>query len=438
MGWSAGVAEVDITPPRGVWMTGFANRVHPAEGIHDPLKAQALAIKNDQDQMVVLVSMDLVALTADQVKRIRQLIRDWSGLDPSCLMLNASHTHSGPAVGELSAPWMGLTDPSYLDVMVRKIATCAVMAQMEMKPAHLHFGTAESLIGINRRQKNPDGRIVLGHNPQGPVDRQVDLLLVTNDKGRPMAALVAFACHPVILGPENYLFSADFVGVTRQSLSTALDGASVLFLQGCAGNINPRDRGTFSVAETLGNELAQSAVTAAKKAETVQSQTLRGVIGTASLPYLPPPSVSELRHHERLHRKAYKEAKSAGRLGEANWRGCEVDWAKALAEAIRSETVPKKERINLQVLQIGDILFLAMAAETFTEIGLTLRQQSPLPRTIPLGFTNGCVGYLPTASAYREGGYEVDMAFKYYGRLLMIGPQSEQIVINWLLSAASG
>jgi len=74
-----------------------------------------------------------------------------------------------------------------------------------------------------------------------------------------------------------------------------------------------------------------------------------------------------------------------------------------------------------------------LAAEVFAEIGLTIRHQSPLPHTVPLGYTNGCIGYLPTATAYEEGGYEVEQAFKFYGRLLMHAPESEQIATEWLL-----
>jgi len=106
---------------------------------------------------------------------------------------------------------------------------------------------------------------------------------------------------------------------------------------------------------------------------------------------------------------------------------------KASAESLAGKALPTYELMNAQVLRIGDVAFASLAAEVFAEIGLTIRHQSPLPHTVPLGYTNGCIGYLPTATAYEEGGYEVEQAFKFYGRLLMHAPESEQIATEWLL-----
>jgi hypothetical protein len=102
-------------------------------------------------------------------------------------------------------------------------------------------------------------------------------------------------------------------------------------------------------------------------------------------------------------------------------------------KALQDDALPTHEPITLQVLRLGNLAFAAMACEPFAEIGLTLRQQSPFEFTIPLGYTNGCIGYLPTAVAYDEGGYEVQTAFKFYGRLLMHRPESERLVTDWLL-----
>ncbi len=438
MNWHVGVAEVDVTPPIGVWLTGFAARHHPATAIHDPLTATALALRNQKGDVAVMIAVDLVGLTEKQVQRIRSLVKSWTGVNEHHLLINCSHTHSGPAVGELVAPWMGIPDENYLDVAVRKVASCVKTAVESLKPARLLFGRGQSSIGVNRRQKTADGSIVLGKDPQGAVDREVDIVMAEDRAGTPIVAAFAFACHPVVLGSDSYTISADYVGAARQFISKALGGAPILFLQGCAGNINPRDRGRWEVAQVLGEELGNDAVAALRKATKVRGDSVRGIAGAVSLRYSPPPPVKELRRHERENRRLFSRARADGRLTEVNWRGCEAHWARGLAQAIDRGTVPKGERINLQVLQVGDILFLASAAETFTEIGQTLRSQSPFKNTVPLGYSNGCIGYLPTAAAYQEGGYEVDTAFKYYGRLLMIDSKSESRVIQWLLNNAKG
>ncbi len=431
MAWKVGVAEVDITPPVGVWLTGYAARTHPCTDIHDDLLAQALVVENSEGERAALVSIDLIALTNEQVSQIRRLVRQWTGIPPHRLLLNCSHTHSAPAVGELAAPWMGIPDNAYLDVVVRKVATVVKMASERLREGNLLCGNAKCHIGINRRQKTPQG-IVLGQNPEGVTDPRVDVLAVTAPNGNLCAIAFAYACHPVVLGDNNYAVSADYVGVARTVLRRAL-GIPALFLQGCAGNINPRQRGTFAIAEKLGRELAGSVLIALGSAAPMDDDRLDGATAIIKLPLQSPPDAHTLRRWRQEHLARAREAEKAGRRGEARWRHCEAEWAEKVLKAIRAKTLPAYEPIALQVLRLGDVAFAAMASETFAEIGLALRQQSSFATTIPLGYTNGCIGYLPTAAAYEEGGYEVATAFKFYGRLLMHRPESERLVTDWLL-----
>src|SRR5438270_13890400 len=63
-GMRAGVARVDITPRGPIWMSGYASRNHPSEGVRQPLWARALAIESAGGR-VVIVAIDLVALPAE-------------------------------------------------------------------------------------------------------------------------------------------------------------------------------------------------------------------------------------------------------------------------------------------------------------------------------------------------------------------------------------
>ena len=66
--------------------------------------------------------------------------------------------------------------------------------------------------------------------------------------------------------------------------------------------------------------------------------------------------------------------------------------------------------MEVQVLRIGDLALVGYAAETFTEIGQAIKQGSPATHKLFAGYSNGCIGYLPTAEAHAEGGYEVEEA----------------------------
>ncbi len=433
MSWYAGYGEADITPPIGVWLTGFAARTKPCDAIHDPLSARALVLKNGQGKCAALLTLDLIALTSQQVSQLRRLVQDWTSIPPQNLLINCSHTHSAPAVGELVASSMGIPDPAYLDVTIRKAATAVKEAWANLTPAELFFGSSECHISINRRQRMPNGRIVIGRNPEGSVDPKVNTLVARTVDGRQIVAF-AYACHPVVLGENNYAVTADYVHFARGGVEEFFgSGTQALFLQGCAGNINPRERGTFDIARRLGQELAASVIQAVLRAEPVVGESVGSVIGTLKLPLLPPPSPKQLREHQRVFQERAEAAQREGRLGWARWQREEAEWAKRVLKALREKALPTYELMNAQVLRIGDVAFASLAAEVFAEIGLTVRHQSPLPRTVPLGYTNGCIGYLPTATAYKEGGYEVEQAFKFYGRLLMHAPESEQIATEWLL-----
>ncbi|MFA0749397.1 neutral/alkaline non-lysosomal ceramidase N-terminal domain-containing protein, partial [Fervidibacter sp.] len=141
MGWKVGFGEVDITPPIGVWLTGFAARTKPCDDIHDPLSARALVLENGQGQRAAILALDLIALTDEQVATIRQLVREWTGIQPQNLLINCSHTHSAPAIGQLAPSSMGIADPVYLDLMVRKAATAVKLACDNLLDAKLFFGT---------------------------------------------------------------------------------------------------------------------------------------------------------------------------------------------------------------------------------------------------------------------------------------------------------
>ena len=98
-GWQAGVAKVVITPDKPMWMSGYASRDKPAEGkIHD-LWAKALALEDAKGKRCVLVTMDLVGIPREVSVAVCDEIKKKHGLPREAVMLNVSHTHSGPVVG---------------------------------------------------------------------------------------------------------------------------------------------------------------------------------------------------------------------------------------------------------------------------------------------------------------------------------------------------
>ena len=96
----------------------------------------------------------------------------------------------------------------------------------------------------------------------------------------------------------------------------------------------------------------------------------------------------------------------------------QVAWAEDSLRAAR-DGGEQTQVFEVQTMRIGDLALVAYPGEMFVDYQLTMDREAPFSRTFTLGYTNGCIGYVPTADAYPEGGYEVETAFRYYGTLMI-------------------
>ena len=368
----AGVCETTITPPPGVWMGGYAGR-GPAVGVHDELYARALVLDNGQTR-VALVVADLIALSYEDAKIMRQGIASESGAKPEAVMLHCTHTHGGPYTYPFRG--MGERDAPYMDVLRRKLIGAARQATDNLQPARLTYGEASAQIGVNRRQTLPDGTVTIGKDYGGPVSPLVQVVCVNGADGRTFALLFSHACHPVTMGADNCLLTADWPGAAiahlkerfrAESAETGIaSDALPFFLQGCCADINPLQQFSWEAMRHNGRIIADAAHTARWNAHGHVGETLDFAETTLPLPLLPPPAPDQ--------------------------------------------------PFTIQKLSLGGVTLLGFPAEMFAQYGLDFVAQSATP-LLCLGYSNGCWGYLPTQAEYKRGGYEIDEAYKYYGTL---------------------
>src|SRR5690348_12349057 len=95
MALHAGFAEIDITPPVGTWMGGYAFRPSGCTEIHDRLFARSAVFENG-GKAVAILAMDLIGLDCETVEAVRAGVEKETGIPPAAVMLNCSHTHGGP------------------------------------------------------------------------------------------------------------------------------------------------------------------------------------------------------------------------------------------------------------------------------------------------------------------------------------------------------
>ncbi|HEV7215092.1 MAG TPA: hypothetical protein VGP33_08185, partial [Chloroflexota bacterium] len=424
-GLSAGVARVVITPPVGIAMVGFAGR-GPANAIHDDLLATALVLaegtaSSDADSRVALVAVDIIGIHSDAVTAgIKAQVERVTGIPTARVFLACSHTHFGPALASPQDGGGEGPERDYQAALAHQIAGVVAMADAARRPVTLAAGRGSVRIGINRRERVADGRIILGQNPEGALDTEVQVWRFDAADGEavipgaplgwiqraadPVAVLVNYSCHPVSLSSQMRSISADFPAVTR-SVVEQLVGGTALYVQGACGNINPVFMGPdwehpLRLGRTLGAEAARIALLA----QPIAGTPLRTARETVGFPGLLPPSKEVARERiARLEADRERLAAQAGNDGAKWWNQRGLERARKGLEALETGERPVVEG-ELSVLRLGDAALAFNPTELFCEFGMAIKSASPFPWTAIGGYTDGSAGYFPTRASYPEGG----------------------------------
>ena len=445
-GLLAGVARVVITPPVGIRMLGYTVQAGCSEGVERELTATALLLSDGVTQ-VVIIACDVVFIQSPHVDRIRARIGDKLGIPASNVLINCSHTHLGPMLPgwKVEDAEQDRIQQRYVAALEESLAGLCGMAATNLQPARIGAGRGTAAIGINRRERLPQGGIMIGENPAGAVDRDVSVIRVDDLSGRTLATVTAAGCHTVVLGPKTLSLSPDFIGPAREIIESAT-GALSLFLQGAAGNVNPIcGIGTggpeqFDDADRLGAMLAGETLKTWASIRThhrsgprrvVQSVAAISVwdyeplaaecvdfLGVASrrvtLPMAALPDQATADREVAVRRQARDEAIARGDSpGARNVTQRLLEWAELVARTVAAGQRVTRD-LEVWAFRINDIGLVAVNGEPFAELSLEVKARSPLANTIFLGYSNGCLGYFPTPEAFREGGMEVIDSVRNY------------------------
>jgi hypothetical protein len=392
----AAVAKVDITPPPGVAMYGFFDRIQQnkvSTGTMDPLLARVLLLEAGQKRLA-LVTLDLGrTFNETELAQLRQNVRRQD--DVSYLIVTASHTHSGPNIFDVYA---GNRSPEWEARALEKITAAISEAAGRLVEARIGTGRGEAYIGYNRRQVHPDGSVSMlwtnpGKQPTFPLDPTVSVLRIDDSMGQPIAVLVNYACHPVVLGSDNLQYSADFVGTTARAVEAAFSHAPLCFyLQGGDGDINPYyattalSDGAIAKRDWTGNELADEAVRVAKSVHTE----------------VPPEPTIDFADDVMSFSWRWNTRTLRALLLNANGSKVFEDHADLLAD----DPPPDHLELHVTTLLLNKrIAFIGMPGEPFVSFQINWRDRCPVQDAFFLGYTNGYFDYFPTIEAAAQGGY---------------------------------
>ena len=327
------------------------------------------------------------------IERLRKDAKEKYGI--SYVLEAGIHTHAGPDIPDEYPPLQG---PDWETPVLEKIEHALGEAEHGAVEARLGTGYGVAYIGHNRLREQPDGRfgwfmVNPTMVPTAPVDPTVSILRIDNASGKPIAILVNYACHPVIFGPDNLQYSADWPGVMDATVERAFasdgPGAGPLcfFLQGGDGDINPffavtpLEQNAIGRRDWTGNRLGVEAARVAKEIVTKPEPD-------ATLQFTEDLLDTRLRWNADKFRAAVL-----------------TSWGQEAAESFdrhRSEPL----RLPVATLLLNKrIAFVTMPGEPFVDFQYDWRNRCPVPDAFFMGYSNGDFGYFPTVLAASRGGY---------------------------------
>ena len=372
----AAAAKVDITSQTSQWLMGYAAR--KSTGVHDRIYHRVVALSAGDTQLY-LVASDLCLFSPEVYDEAASDL-ERAGIPRTQFWWSVTHTHAAPEVGPpgVYKTLLGRSDHEwdreYATMVKDSLVRAVEEVRRKLEPARIAFGQGIAMANINRRARDVDGQVSLGLNPDGPVDRQIGLIQLERRDGSLIALIANYAMHGTVMSGQNLLISGDAPGTVTAYLEQKL-GAPVLFVNGAAGNLAP----IYSVyPDPKSGHLSQFNVL-------LGDRILAAAHGTS-------PGTSEV-------------TMAAGEKTIATPLKDGLDWPQELSD-YAAQGVRPMVRLPVRFLRINDAFIWAAPVELFCEISIAVRSQSPFAHTFYFGYTNGWLGYLPTARAFAEGGYE--------------------------------
>ena len=411
--FKAGFGRRNITPPIPIRMAGFENRTKPAEGVAHDIWTKALAIQDAGGQKLIVITIDLAIMPQSMEDLVAARVMSRNQVDRAHVVINVSHTHSGPALGwpEGTDRAMMLRIEAYRNRVIDAMTEAAGAAVADLQPAELAYGAGKVGFSHNRRERTKDGGFVFGMDPNGPVDQTVPVLRVFGPGGKLKGVLFGLSCHPSVLTYEFFVISGDYAGIAQAAWEKEHAGATAMFMQLCGGDQNTYPRRKMELAEKYGHELAAEVGRVAGASMKTVHGPMKTAMLTTELPFAP----FSLEQFEQ-------QANDADALLRSH--------ARTVLQQYQSGRAPLAALpYTMQAVQFGkDLTLLAMNGEVVVDYGLRVKREYGAEGMIVAGYSNAIPCYIPSARVLKEGGYEPRDSILMGSLPGPLGSQTEDII----------
>src|SRR5262245_37236003 len=410
----------EVTPPDGHPLCG--GWITPVRAVDDPLRALGVVLLG-VSKPVVLCVVDWCGIRNEAFRTWRKALADAAHTTPELVSLHTVHPHNAP-FADVEAEKMiaavkgeSSLDLKYFDECVKKSAHALKGALMKaVKFTHIGTGSAEvKEVASNRRILGTDGKVKFTRTsattkqevrdePEGLIDPKLRTLSFW-DGEKALAALHFYACHPMSYYGDGRV-SADFCGLARQKFQDETKVFQVYF-NGCGGNITAGkyNDGAKENRATLRDRIHAGMAVAWKETRKSEVKDWQWTFEPVKLP-----PRKEASFGEEESKKALEDTKATD--AKRNNGAFQLAWLK------RKDTPIEVNCLDFD----GRVLNLFLPGEAFVEYQLAAQKMRPEIVVNVAAYGDDGPGYIPTAAAYLQGGYEPTVA--------LAGPDSDEILLK--------
>lgn len=411
-----GVYKVDITPPLGIEFIGY-HRPTGITNVDERIYATAFVFESNKSK-TIFISIDNIGMLIEDTSRIREQIAIELNIPYEEISVVYTHTHSGPATVSNSE-----IVNAYKTILVKNVVKAAINANDNVQPSEVGWNVTMGDIGVNRREVTTEGRVEMGTNENGIVDKRIGILAIRNQTTQRLSGAVVFCtAHPNVLKSDSDILSADYPGLTREILEQTLK-CPVIIVQGAAGNVNAKYRGSMEAIKQMAYAISGNVLTM-MPAVTFKAISKLKTISTKlkmNLKEIPEPN----------------EIKRMALVTKERWGVNTNSWLTAMLDKYNQQRKDLSIDMEIQLFQINEGSFSGIPMEPFSESALEVQEKLNNKLAFFGGYINGYLGYLPTKEAYPYGGYEVELNPVVYGPItnLWMPPveNTADLVVNKVL-----
>lgn len=417
-----GVARIDITPDQPIRLSGFGARTNAeADQVLRRLSTKVLAFGSDEQHPSLFITVDLIGIPRRITDKLVEQLSKKAKIEPSQVVICASHTHGGPEMGMLlnALQYRG-TYPSryyfddsllaldellhiarYNELLAINLEKAALAALQNRKLAHVAWGMGEVSFAENRRTAG------------GPVDHALPVLRITRPDGILQAVLLNYACHGISLGPDVNEIHGDWMGEAQAAIEAQHPGAVAMVAIGCAGDLHPKQRDKPEYGKAYGREIAMQ---------------VDKILGSELQPLTEPP-VGEMKWIKLPFSKVPDVGELIELTKDTSIKGYYARLA--LERVVRGESLPPVLDYPIQVWRFGDkMMMLNMGGEVVVDYSVRLKNKYGPKYLWINAYANDVSCYVASRRIIKEGGYEADASMYCYNQPSPFSEEIEERILN--------